>query len=131
MVPIFSLVSVPVPPLMHRYVAQVRYATHMQGSWLMAFWGGKFRTLSSLRTTPEDPVDNLGAFLLGKSVLNPGQHGTERLSRLEGHSDQTESHVENSAHLVKLTVKMVRDVCMTENEVLVSFDVSPCSPMSP
>ena len=38
-------------------------------------------------TITGDSVDNLGAFLLGKSVLDPGQHGTERLPRLEDHSE--------------------------------------------
>ena len=38
-------------------------------------------------TLTGDLVDNLGVFLLGKSVLDPGQHGTERLSRLKDHSE--------------------------------------------
>ena len=38
-------------------------------------------------TITGDPVDNFGAFLLGKFVLDPDQHGVERLSRLEDHSE--------------------------------------------
>ena len=34
-------------------------------------------------TVTGGPVDNLGAFLLGNSVLDLGLHGTERLSRFE------------------------------------------------
>ena len=32
-------------------------------------------------------INNLGAFLLGKSVLDPGQHGAKCLPRLEDHSE--------------------------------------------
>ena len=39
-----------------------------------------------LPTITGNPVDSIEAFLLWKSVLEPGQHGTEYLLRLEDHS---------------------------------------------